>query len=189
MHPDEPEIDTGYTGTDCSIPMCVQGYFDPFCTGVGPSSSGGEGCYRCFNGGNCTAPDFCTCPPDWTGWDCKTPVCTQRADLATTNDLATVDPAVVAQFELDPCGSELVFEWQGVYVGKGNCTSPDTCTCLCTSKGWLNKDGELVEKPWSDPLGRSLPPGKIYGRFECIAGFEGNLNLDGTFSSCHLEVR
>ena len=51
---------TGWTGTDCAMPMCVQGYFDPFCTDL-PQAPGGEGCYRCANGGNCTAPDACTC--------------------------------------------------------------------------------------------------------------------------------
>lgn len=36
-------------GTDCSMPMCSQGYYDPFCTGL-PQAPGGEGCYRCSNG-------------------------------------------------------------------------------------------------------------------------------------------
>ena len=30
---------------------------------------------RCSNGGNCTAPDVCTCPSGWSGYDCKTPTC------------------------------------------------------------------------------------------------------------------
>lgn len=32
---------TGWTGTDCSMPMCVQGFFDPFCTDL-PQAPGGE---------------------------------------------------------------------------------------------------------------------------------------------------
>lgn len=32
---------TGWTGTDCSMPMCVQGFFDPFCTNL-PQAPGGE---------------------------------------------------------------------------------------------------------------------------------------------------
>ena len=30
---------------------------------------------RCSNGGNCTAPDVCTCLSGWSGYDCKTPTC------------------------------------------------------------------------------------------------------------------
>lgn len=32
---------TGWTGTDCSMPMCTQGFFDPFCTDL-PQAPGGE---------------------------------------------------------------------------------------------------------------------------------------------------
>ena len=32
---------TGWTGTDCSMPICVQGFFDPFCTDL-PQAPGGE---------------------------------------------------------------------------------------------------------------------------------------------------
>lgn len=31
-----------------------QGYYDPFCADL-PQAPGNEGCYRCANGGNCTA--------------------------------------------------------------------------------------------------------------------------------------
>ena len=66
-------------------------------------SSGGEGCYRCPNGGNCTAPDYCTCPPEWTGYDCKTPVCTKFTNNALKAELFTVDAAKVR--ELHACVS------------------------------------------------------------------------------------
>lgn len=36
---------TGWTGTDCSMPMCTQGFFDPFCTDL-PQAPGGEVCAR-----------------------------------------------------------------------------------------------------------------------------------------------
>ena len=47
---------TGWTGTDCSLSICVQGWYDPNCdeSEVAP---GREGCYRCANGGICVAPD------------------------------------------------------------------------------------------------------------------------------------
>lgn len=151
-------------------------------------SSGGQGCYRCANGGNCTAPDVCTCPPEWTGFDCKTPVCTQHADVQTIKDLNTEDPAKIQQFELDPCGSELTEEWNGMTVGRGNCSSPDTCTCLCKSRSWLDADGNLVEEPWTDPLNRGLQPGFIYGDSDCLNGYQGYLNPDGSFRTCHLTI-
>ena len=63
---------TGWEGSDCSIPICAQGSFDPICMGVTP---GGEGCYRCANGGNCTAPDFCHCTPEYEGCADVGPLC------------------------------------------------------------------------------------------------------------------
>lgn len=36
-----------------------------------------QGVYVCANGGNCTAPGICRCPPGWVGFDCRTPVCRQ----------------------------------------------------------------------------------------------------------------
>ena len=92
-----------FIGTDCSIPKCVQGIWDHECRGVAP---GGEGCFRCANGGNCTAPDFCTCPPEWSGYDCNTPVCIAIADSETVWDLKTVDLAKIQNFEFDPCQSK-----------------------------------------------------------------------------------
>lgn len=86
----EADFETGWAGSDCSIgarccderrwgavltrqavpalaAKCTQGFFDQSCKGV---ASGGEGCYRCLNGGNCTAPDLCTCTADYRGYDC-----------------------------------------------------------------------------------------------------------------------
>jgi hypothetical protein len=79
-HKEAPQVVTGYQGDDCSVAKCTQGWYDPNCTGV---NDGVYGCYRCANGGNCTAPDYCTCPPEWTGYDCRTPVCSQHADEIT----------------------------------------------------------------------------------------------------------
>ena len=31
----------------------------------------------CFNNGTCVAPDTCQCAEGWTGYDCKTPICSQ----------------------------------------------------------------------------------------------------------------
>ena len=48
---------TGWEGTDCSIPICIQGYFDPECNHT-LAAQGKEGCYRCPNSGICIAPDL-----------------------------------------------------------------------------------------------------------------------------------
>ena len=194
--------DTGFMGTDCSIPICVQGYWDQTCRGVTP---GGEGCYRCKNGGNCTAPDFCTCTPDWTGFDCSIPVCVAIADAETIYEIQTVDISRVQDFELDPCimreerkfvdapemwdertqkGDTLFpqLNWRDgkdYKMSRGNCTRPMSCTCLCFEQNpeW---------NPWDDTLKRPLPVGNIFGTsgeplgatdvdtINCAYGFEGN---------------
>ena len=88
---------------DCSMPICAQGYYDPFCTD-NAMAPGGEGCYRCANGGNCTAPDTCSCPEGWTGYDCRTAVCESVADQYVRWQLNTIDEEKVHAFESDPCG-------------------------------------------------------------------------------------
>jgi hypothetical protein len=75
--------------------MCVQGFFDPFCAGLA-QAPGGEGCYRCANGGNCTAPDVCDCAPGWGGFDCRTPTCSVVATALTRINLNTVDEEKVS---------------------------------------------------------------------------------------------
>lgn len=124
---------TGWTGTDCAfsfklrddpsqnssgtMPMCVQGYFDPFCTDLpqvrtllfrifsisSSQAPGGEGCYRCANGGNCTAPDTCTCAEGWQGYDCRTPVCEIVASPLQRRQLVTMDEYKIDTFEKNPC--------------------------------------------------------------------------------------
>ncbi len=182
-----PPGTTGFNGSDCSIPMCMQGTFDPDCTGVTP---GGEGCFRCLNGGNCTAPDFCTCPPEWTGIDCGTPVCTVIADEQIIFELDTGDVNVIRDFELDPCQHEKKTLHQGRDAHQGNCTAPGICTCFCSQRSYFDDDGYLVpEEPWIDfPLARGLPVGFVHGTKECVAGFEGTLDKDGMFMTCHLTI-
>lgn len=123
---------TGWTGSDCSIAMCVQGFFDPLCD---DETAGTEGCYRCANGGKCTGPDMCKCAQGWSGYDCRTPVCHVVATQEIRAQLFTTDEAKIRAFEVDPCGmdggrwgKELV---NGVMLGQGNCTAPGLCTCLC----------------------------------------------------------
>ena len=134
--------DTGWMGTDCATPICSQGYYDPFCTDV-EQAPGGEGCYRCANGGNCTAPDVCVCAAGWTGFDCRTPVCEAVADSLTRWQLNTFDEDKIHMFEADPCAmmgpsgyEEMVLKGAGFTVKmsvapRGECVLPNECLCYC----------------------------------------------------------
>jgi hypothetical protein len=198
IHPDAAQFPlfppylgwTGFNGSDCSIPVCVQGIFDPTCTGVTP---GGEGCYRCKNGGICTAPDICTCPPGWRGYDCTEPSCTMMADANTLNQLGTQSLDKVQQFELNPCMSyiqtDAEFFMNGrlgkFMIGRGNCSKPNHCTCLCT-----DENPEIL--PWTiedNTMEHPHEPDEILGRFTCSQGFEGLLDQKGFFTTCHLKIK
>ncbi|KAF0687658.1 Aste57867_20642 [Aphanomyces stellatus] len=51
-----------------------------------------QGVYVCDNGGNCTAPDVCVCAPGWSGFDCRTPICTQGYYTPTQPTFVAADP-------------------------------------------------------------------------------------------------
>jgi len=179
---------TGWAADDCSMPMCVQGYYDASCTGVAAAGAG-QGCYRCANGGTCVAPDTCACAPGWTGYDCRTPVCMLRATETIVRELRTIDMARITAFERDPCGHGVeVLGAGGDLVARGNCTRPNVCTCTCRRRSWRNAGGVLVEPPWWPPTPRTPPPGVVYGSYDCLDGWEGALNDDGSFASCHLAI-
>jgi hypothetical protein len=130
--------------------------------------------------------------------------------IVSIQNLNTVDPMKILQFELDPCGSEFTETIRGAQIGRGNCSQPNVCTCMCRVRSWQDASGstlivvnvpvrfhqlgaeweiaDMVKKPWKDPLSRSIPLGYIYGRFDCLDGWEGNLNVAGQFTSCHLQV-
>ena len=93
---------TGWTGSDCSTPICVQGFYDPTCKD--PDAIGGEGCFRCANGGICVAPDTCDCSDGWTGFYCQTPTCRAKITPLIREQLGTVDKQKLHNFENDPCG-------------------------------------------------------------------------------------
>lgn len=190
---------TGWTGSDCSMPMCVQGYFDPFCTDL-PQAPGGEGCYRCANGGNCTAPEVCTCAEGWTGYDCRTPICEVVADPLTRTQLPTIFEEKIIEFESDPCGLEAIYGvngYRGRKFTRGNCTQPNKCTCLCKERYNVeicDAKGKYCNGAWQDPMWkyRDVLSRKgvefIFGTTDCFHGYEGNMDSLDYFVTCHSSI-
>ena len=199
VYPDQSRALTGWTGSDCSMPMCSQGYFDPFCTDM-EHAPGGEGCYRCANGGNCTAPDACSCAPGWSGYDCRTPVCEVVVDSLMRSQLGTAHEEKVIAFESDPCGVEAIYGLHGFHGRKytrGNCTMPNQCTCLCKvkySQKQCKANGKQCSGPWQDPLVKyrnlftAHGPEYEFGTTACNTGYEGSVDRYGHFTSCHMTI-
>jgi hypothetical protein len=183
VHPAAPRsVVTGWAGSNCTKPICAQGTFQEGCR-LPSDGSADPGCWVCPHGGNCTAPDTCSCPPAWSGYDCTTPVCTLHASSAIRAQLATRDPDKVTAFEQDPCGArQRVALPDGRHVPRGACVAPGVCECLCKRRAVGG------ERPWVDPLGRPIPPGFVHGAGDCLDGYTGAINTDGTMASCHLAI-
>lgn len=193
VHDDVERGLTGWTGSDCSMPMCIQGFYDPECNAT-DFSPGREGCYRCANRGLCVSPDRCECAEGWTGFDCKTPVCEAEATPLIRRQLMTSDPAKIAIFENDPCGmkgfNSLVDEGP-----RGVCTMPNQCTCNCGGSYDFDlcrkQGGEHCRTPFQDPLFRRrniLAPNEVFGTRDCWSGYEGMVDENDLFMSCHLKI-
>ncbi|OQS01020.1 hypothetical protein ACHHYP_01946 [Achlya hypogyna] len=192
LHRKYPAAPQGMTGWP-PVAICVQGFYDANCFDQDPV--GLEGCYRCANGGQCVAPDVCACAEGWTGYDCRTPVCTVAVTPAIRAQLFTMDESKVYAFEADPCGMD-GGRWgkqvyNGALMGQGNCTLPQLCTCLCKERydyATCKKTGQLCVKAWSDPFGRAIPAGYLFGTRRCASGYQGLEDNNGHFMSCHLQI-
>jgi len=175
-----PGHQTGFQGSACQVPVCTQGIFDETCDEVDPGS---EGCFRCLNGGLCTAPDTCKCPPKWTGIDCGTPICRIRADDQIIEELQTSSAEKIRKFELDPCMHSSTFMHDGYKTFQGNCSAPNTCSCFCAREV---TEGETT---YHHSFGKMPPFGFTESTGSCIEGFEGLKDpVTGAFRTCHLRI-
>ena len=187
---------TGWTGTDCSMPVCVQGFYDPFCSNE--NAPGGEGCFRCANGGLCTAPDYCECADGWTGFDCKTPKCEVVANFLVRKQLDTVDEEKINYFETDPCTMQDISVPrldEGTEYYRGNCTLPNQCTCHCFWSYYPSMcftNGNNCTAPWQDldmfKVRSALEPYQMFGTRDCVDGYEGVVDGKDRYMSCHMEI-
>lgn len=190
---------TGWAGSDCSIPICTQGYFDPDCEDS-TYGLGGEGCYRCANGGICVAPEVCKCTNGWSGFDCTSPVCVAEATPIIREQLMTDDEQMIRIFEIDPCAmkdfdSRLLPAHSKNEMMRGKCVLPNQCACTCHKQyssplcRFFRKD--YCKLPFHDPWFHRrgvLSPNEIFGTRSCIAGFEGAVDEKDKFISCHLQI-
>jgi len=188
---------TGWTGQDCSTPICSQGYFDPVCE-ERSAASGGEGCYRCANGGMCVAPDICECNEGWKGFNCETPICEAEITVMIRKQLMTSDENKVHLFEKDPCAMEGFDSRLIPHIMKesrGKCILPNTCVCNCRASYSRTLcrllGGKYCVTPFQDPYYRHrnvLAPNEIFGTRSCNSGFEGAVDEKDKFISCHLSI-
>lgn len=94
----------------------------------------GEGVYKCHNGGSCIAPDTCSCPDGWDGYDCETPACRH----------------------LQPSG--VVSSCQN----GGICAAKDDCACIATDSVLWQVDNFRVSQTLMDNKITSVSNSNVY---------------------------
>merc|ERR1712100_453518 len=68
-------------------------------------------------------------------------------------------------------------------IGRGNCSKPNHCTCLC-------RDEDPTNEPWIDErFNHPLAADEIMARFTCADGYEGLLDTKGFFTACHMKIK
>lgn len=106
----------------------------------------------------------------------------------------TSDPRKIAIFEDDPCGMK-GFHSLRDDGPRGVCAMPNQCTCVCRASYNENLcyklGGEYCKTPFHDPLFRRrnvLAPNEVFGTRDCYSGFEGLVDENDMFGSCHLTI-
>lgn len=78
---------------------------------------------------------------------------------------------------------------------RGNCTMPNRCTCFCKSS--YNKrlcdiyGGDYCKTPFQDPLvlhRNILKPDELFGTRDCWSGYEGLVDDQDFYRSCHMTI-
>jgi hypothetical protein len=126
-------------------------------------------------------------------------VCEVVADPLTRTQLNTIYEDKIVSFEADPCGVTAIYgliPWHDRMYTLGNCTLPNQCTCLCTTR----YDEKLCSPatsvnhcrgPWQDELIQlrdilsQRGPQYIFGTSDCERGYEGNIDETQHFTTCH----
>mmetsp|Transcript_36125 Transcript_36125/g.52754 ORF Transcript_36125/g.52754 Transcript_36125/m.52754 type:complete len:191 (+) Transcript_36125:3710-4282(+) len=110
----------------------------------------------------------------------------------------TADEEKLRIFETDPCGMVGFYDaenFKGVEYSRGNCTLPNQCTCLCKqaydAKLCNEFGGEYCNVPFQDQLysyRNVLAPNELFGTRTCFSGYEGLVDENDRFITCHLTI-
>ena len=95
----------------------------------------------CYNNGTCVAPDTCECATGWSGFDCKTPVCTQTCanygNCTLPNTCSCEQGWTGDDCTVPVCAQEC--------RNNGTCVAPDVCNCHTYESSWW--DTQRVPQP------------------------------------------
>ena len=130
----------GWSGPDCTTPVCAGLRCDARQICVGPDECGCIPGYAksssgvcdqplcvqtCQNGGFCIAPDTCACKPGWFDPNCTTTVCEQtcgNGGNCTSGDFCRCP----SMWQGADCRTPVCTQH---CLNGGFCSAPDTCTC------------------------------------------------------------
>ena len=87
----------------------------------------------CVNGGICNTGLTCDCPPEWTGTDCATPVCSSVT--CNSHQMCSAPNVCTCQAGWSGSTCNVPICTPACVVGQGTCTSSSTCTCAAGFSG------------------------------------------------------
>jgi len=86
-------------------------------------------------------------------------------------------------------------EIEGAWYHRGNCTQPNACTCYCQNSFDIHMCvamGTNCDGPWQDTsmsmVRNVLEANEMFGTRDCVSGFEGIVDTNDYFTSCHLTI-